>query len=60
MTDQFGDGLYRVSESRPCPVDGCDGEISAVPYSEDLLCDKNARHKYTEASKGGVRSGIAR
>ena len=55
MSDRSGEGLYRVPESRPCPVDGCDGEISAVPYSDYLLCDKNSRHKHTEASKGGVR-----
>jgi len=41
MSDQFGDGLYRVSESRPWPVDGCAAEFrQARDFVRDELLDE--------------------
>lgn len=39
-------GAYRVTESEPSPVDGCDGRLSRIPYTETLLCDRDAEHRY--------------
>ena len=47
--DQFGDGLYRF-ETDECPVDGCDGEISKMPRSDELLCSEDASHLFNRGA----------
>lgn len=49
MREQDGDGLYRF-ETDECPAEGCNGEISKMPGSDELLCSEDAEHLFNRGA----------